>query len=101
MAARKDPVIPWRSRRRTSVTTARCAPPDSPPIVNTGGAPTSPGPFVSMVSRAIAADQVFFHTNATAGGSAFTGLEAGIIVAALLMALGCAWGLSVRLAEYR
>ena len=49
----------------------------------------------------IAADQVVFHTNATAGGSAFTGLEAGIIVAALLMALGCAWGLSVRLAEYR
>ena len=53
------------------------------------------------LSRAIAADQVVFHTNATAGGSAFTGLEAGIIVAALLMALGCAWGLSVRLAEYR
>jgi len=53
------------------------------------------------LSRAIAADQVVFHTNATAGGNAFTGLEAGVIVAALLMALGCAWGLSVRLAEYR
>jgi hypothetical protein len=53
------------------------------------------------LSRAIAADQVIFHSNATAGGNAFTGLEAGIIVAALLMALGCVWGLDVRLAEYR
>jgi hypothetical protein len=53
------------------------------------------------LSRAIAADQVIFHSNATAGGNAFAGLEAGIIVAALLMALGCVWGLDVRLAEYR
>lgn len=53
------------------------------------------------LSRAIAADQVIFHGSATAGENAFTGLEAGIIVAALLMALGCAWGLSIRLAEYR
>jgi len=53
------------------------------------------------LSRAIAADQVIFHTNATAGGNAFTGLEAGIVVAALLTALGSLWGLSVRLAEYR
>jgi type II secretory pathway pseudopilin PulG len=53
------------------------------------------------LSRAIAADQVIFHSNAAAGENAFTGLEAGIIVAALLMALGCVWGLDVRLAEYR
>jgi hypothetical protein len=53
------------------------------------------------LSRAIAADQVVFHGSATAGENAFTGLEVGIIVAAVLMALGCAWGLSVRLAEYR
>jgi len=53
------------------------------------------------ISRAIAADQVVFQANATAGENAFTGLEAGIIVAAVLMALGCAWGLSIRLAEYR
>jgi hypothetical protein len=53
------------------------------------------------LGRAIAADQVIFRGSATAGESAFTGLEAGIIVAAVLMALGCAWGLSVRLAEYR
>jgi hypothetical protein len=53
------------------------------------------------LSRAIAADQVIFHSHAAAGGNAFAGLEAGIIVAALLMALGCVWGLDVRLAEYR
>jgi hypothetical protein len=72
-------------------------------VIGTG--PTSSaagfGRVETDLSRAIAADQVVFHTNATAGGNAFTGLEAGIIVAALLMALGCAWGLSVRLAEYR
>jgi hypothetical protein len=59
------------------------------------------GRVESDLSRAIAADQVIFHGSATAGENAFGGLEAGIIVAALLMALGCAWGLSVRLAEYR
>ena len=72
-------------------------------VIGTG--PTSSaagfGRVETDLSHAIAADQVVFHTNATAGGNAFTGLEAGIIVAALLMALGCAWGLSVRLAEYR
>jgi hypothetical protein len=53
------------------------------------------------LSRAIAADQVIFHGNATAGSGAFGGLEVAIIVAAILMALGCVWGLSLRLAEYR
>ena len=53
------------------------------------------------LSRAIAADQVIFQGSATSGEDAFTGLEAGIIVAAVLMALGCAWGLNIRLAEYR
>jgi hypothetical protein len=72
-------------------------------VIGTGPASSAAGfgRVETDLSRAIAADQVVFHTNATAGGSAFTGLEAGIIVAALLMALGCAWGLSVRLAEYR
>jgi hypothetical protein len=51
--------------------------------------------------NAIAADQVIFNGSATAGENSFSGLEPGIIVAAVLMALGCAWGLSVRLAEYR
>jgi hypothetical protein len=53
------------------------------------------------LTNAIRADQVIFQGNATAGENAFSGLEAGIIVAAVLMALGCAWGLNIRLAEYQ
>ncbi|HTX29715.1 MAG TPA: hypothetical protein VME19_22130 [Streptosporangiaceae bacterium] len=53
------------------------------------------------LGAAINTDQGVFAGNATAGADAFTGLEAGVIVLALLMAIGCAWGLSRRLAEYR
>jgi hypothetical protein len=53
------------------------------------------------LSRAIAADQVTFHSGAAAGSNAYAGLDVGIIVAALIMVAGCAWGLSRRLAEYR
>jgi hypothetical protein len=55
----------------------------------------------SDLHGAIAADQVVFRSHAAAGRNAFAGLEAGIIVAALLMAAGSAWGISRRLAEYR
>jgi hypothetical protein len=53
------------------------------------------------LSRAIAADQVTFQSGAAAGSNAYAGLDVAIIVAALIMAAGCAWGLSRRLAEYR
>jgi len=53
------------------------------------------------LSKAINADDAVFHSNATAGRNAFTGLDVVIVVAAALMAAGCAWGLSRRLAEYR
>jgi hypothetical protein len=53
------------------------------------------------LGRAIAADQVTFTSSANAGSGAFSGLEAGVIAACVLMAAGCAWGLSRRLAEYR
>jgi hypothetical protein len=53
------------------------------------------------LSRAITADQMIFRSSATAGGNAFTGLDVGIIVAAVIMAAGCAWGLARRIAEYR
>ena len=53
------------------------------------------------LSRAVDADHAVFHSGAAAGRDAFTGLDAVIVVAALLMAAGCAWGLSRRLAEYR
>jgi hypothetical protein len=47
------------------------------------------------------ADQAVFASNAAAGSDAFTGLEAGVIVLALVMAIGCGWGLTRRLSEYR
>jgi hypothetical protein len=53
------------------------------------------------LSQAIAADQVVFRSSAAAGAAAFTGLEAAIVAASLIMAGGCAWGLSRRLEEYR
>ena len=71
---------------------------------------TTPGPGHSehpvraprrLADRAIAADQAVFRAHAMAGRSAFTGLEVGVIVLALIMAAGCARGLSTRLAEYR
>jgi tetrahydromethanopterin S-methyltransferase subunit F len=71
---------------------------------------TTPGPdhsgtlftrLDSALTAAIAANQVVFRTNAVTGRDAFTGLEIGVIVLALVMAAGCARGLSTRLAEYR
>jgi len=53
------------------------------------------------LTRGIAADQVVFEDNATAGRGAFGGLAAGIVVATLVMALATAFGLARRLAEYR
>jgi len=68
-------------------------------------APGSSAPEFSSLERdlgrAITADQAIFSDSATAGRDAFGGLDAGVIVVALLMAAGCAWGLSRRLAEYR
>lgn len=70
-----------------------------------GGGPGGSAAGFSRVetdlNRAIAADQVIFHSGATAGAAAFSGLDVGIIVAAVLIAAGCAWGLGRRLAEYR
>ena len=71
---------------------------------------TTPGPDHSgtlftrldgSLTRAISADQAVFRANAVAGRNAFTGLQVGVIVLALIMAGGCALGLSRRLAEYR
>jgi len=53
------------------------------------------------LSKAIDADHAVFHSGATAGRNAFTGLDVVIALAAVLIAAGCAWGLSRRLAEYR
>jgi hypothetical protein len=66
-----------------------------------GTAATLFGKLSSDLDAAIASNQAVFASNADAGRSAFVGLEAGVIVLALGMAVGCAWGLSRRLAEYR
>jgi len=55
----------------------------------------------AQLTSAIGADQAAFASAASHGQDALAGLEAGMIVAALLMAAGCAWGLLSRLAEYR
>jgi hypothetical protein len=55
----------------------------------------------STPSPAINADRAVCHASATAGRDVFTGLDVAIIVAAALIAVGCAWGLAPRLAEHR
>ena len=76
---------------------------ETPLVIGTGPGTSTAGfnKVEADLSRAIAADQVIFQGSATSGENAFTGLEAGIIVIAVLTALGCAWGLNIRLAEYR
>jgi hypothetical protein len=59
------------------------------------------GKLEADLRTAIAADQVVFHSGAVSGSDAFGGLELVVIIAALIMAAGSAWGLSRRLAEYR
>jgi hypothetical protein len=66
-----------------------------------GTAGTLFGQLETDLEAAIHADQAVFASNAAAGSDAFTGLEAGLIVLALVMAAGCGWGLTRRLAEYR
>jgi len=70
-----------------------------------GAAPGDAGASFTRLSNdlatAIAGDQAVFDSTAPAAASAYTGLEAGVIVVSLLMAAACAWGLNRRLAEYR
>jgi hypothetical protein len=55
----------------------------------------------TALTGAIVADQASFRSTAQLGQDALTGLEAGMIVLSLLMAAGCTWGITRRLAEYR
>ena len=59
------------------------------------------GRLSADLGNGINADQAVFASNARSGRDAFTGLAVGVIVASLIMAAGCAWGLNRRLAEYR
>jgi hypothetical protein len=72
-------------------------------VIGSGPGSSAPG-FARVetdITHAITQDQRAFHADAVAGSDAFGPLEAVIILAAVLMAAGCAWGLSQRLAEYR
>jgi hypothetical protein len=53
------------------------------------------------ITKAIAADQDIFDSAATAGANTLDPLAGVVIAASLLMALGCGWAVSRRLAEYR
>jgi hypothetical protein len=53
------------------------------------------------LSAGMTADQAAFGASAQAGTGDFTALAPGVAVAALVMAVSCAWGLSRRLVEYR
>ena len=53
------------------------------------------------LATATTKDQAVFDATARSASSAFSGLEAGLIAASLLMAAACALGLGRRLAEYR
>ncbi len=66
-----------------------------------GPAATSFARLSATLGDGINTDQAVFASSARGGRDAFTGLAAGMIVAALVMVAGCAWGLSRRLAEYR
>jgi hypothetical protein len=70
-----------------------------------GSGPNDAGTGFRLLSdhlvAGIDAAQATFDSSARAGAGSYTALEPGVIAAALVMAAGCAWGLSRRLAEYR
>jgi len=86
------PPGPVASRRRAAVGQAA---PRTRRRFTLPRASTTPGKLWLVLAGLVIA------SNAAAGSDAFTGLEAGIIVLALVMAAGCGWGLTRRLAEYR
>ncbi len=67
----------------------------------TGDAATSFARLSATLTDGVGSRQAVFASSARGGRDAFTALAAGMIVAALVMVAGCAWGLSRRLAEYR
>jgi hypothetical protein len=66
-----------------------------------GDAGASFSSLSNELAAATASDQAVFDSTAPSAVSAYAGIEAGVIVASLLMAGACAWGLNRRLAEYR
>ncbi|TVZ03228.1 hypothetical protein EAS64_22610 [Trebonia kvetii] len=55
----------------------------------------------SDISAASKLDQAVFDSTARSASGTYAGLAYGLAAGALIMAAGCAWGVSRRLAEYR
>jgi hypothetical protein len=70
-------------------------------LVIGSGVSTGYDALVGDLTGAIDADRAVFTSAATSGQQALEPLEVVVIVAALLMAIGCGWAFSRRLAEYR
>ena len=66
-----------------------------------GAAATTFDRLLATLTQGISDRQAVFASSARSGRDDFTGLAVGMVVAALVMVAGCAWGLSRRLAEYR
>ncbi|HEY1819711.1 MAG TPA: hypothetical protein VGG83_07265 [Trebonia sp.] len=67
----------------------------------TGTAAAGYTALASDLTKGIQADQDVFDSAASSGASTLDPLEGVVIAASLLMAAGCAWAVSRRLAEYR
>ena len=67
----------------------------------TGSTATGYNALEGDLTQAIGADQAVFESAAAQGANALGPLAGVVIAASLLMALGCGWALSRRLAEYR
>ena len=65
---------------------------------------TSAAAFAAVetdLTRGIDADYALFTASASRGDGALGGVAILMVIASLLMAAGCAWGLTQRIAEYR
>jgi hypothetical protein len=67
----------------------------------TGSTATAYTALEGDITNAIRADQAVFDSAATEGANALDPLTGVVIATSLLMAAGCAWAVSRRLAEYR
>jgi hypothetical protein len=57
--------------------------------------------LTTAITKAISADQAVFQSAASSGSDTLGPLAGVVIATSVLMALGCAWALTRRLAEYR
>ncbi len=102
-ASREAPAFYAASSRIFSLDLAAAYASETKLVLGSGAGSSAAG-FASLqadLTKAITADQGQFSSSASDAAGAFGSLVPAIAVAAVLMAAGCAWGLSRRLAEYR